>query len=255
MTNRNRPKSAAGLALMIGMLVAIAASFVLPDAKGFREPGMARIIFWHLPCAFITVGFLFAAAWNGWKYLQTRKPVWDLRGAATLELGTLFAALTMATGILFSKVQWGAWWQNDPRQTSFLMVLLIFAGGLALRAGLADEMRRAAAGAGYALFALIPNLFLIFVFPRLPRIQRVSFHPSQTIQTGGFDGAYWLGIILVLAMLTWVGIALCRLRVRIGLAQLELENRDGNVEAGRGSPASSSVVRPIPVSSEPGDAG
>ncbi|HRI44721.1 MAG TPA: cytochrome c biogenesis protein CcsA [Fimbriimonadaceae bacterium] len=235
------------------VVVATIVSFALPDADSFRVPSLARIIFWHLPCAFLTTGLVFLAAWFGLRYLGSRDTRWDIRGAAALELGALFGALTMVTGILFSKVQWGEWWQNDPRQTSFLMVLLILAAGLSLRAGLSDEKKAASAGAGYALFSLIPNFFLMFVFPRLPQVRQRSFHPSETIQTGGFDGAYWTGILVVFACLAWVTFIVYRLRVEAGELTVRAEFADGNREADRGSAAPDRMVRPVPVPPGGGD--
>lgn len=237
--------------LLGAVVVATIVSFALPDADSFRVPSLARIIFWHLPCAFLTTGLVFLAAWFGLRYLLSRETRWDVRGAATLELGALFGALTMVTGILFSKVQWGEWWQNDPRQTSFLMVLLILAAGLSLRAGLSDEKNSAAAGAGYALFSLIPNIFLMFVFPRLPQVRQKSFHPSETIQTGGFDGAYWTGILVVFACLVWVTVIVYRLRVEAGELIVRAEFADGDREADCGGAAPDRMVRPVPV--PPGD--
>lgn len=235
---------------LVGLLAATVVTFIIPDAARFQEPSLARMICWHLPCAFITVGLLFFSAWMGLKYLLGRDPADDVRGAAAIELGALWAVLTMITGILFSKVQWQAWWQNDPRQTSFLMVLLIFAAGLSLRAGLTDEKRRAAASAGFSLFALIPNLFLIFVFPRLPQIQQRSFHPSQTIQTGGFDRNYWMGIAAVLVMMTWTTIILYKVRVRAELLEQQLDNQDGHDKTDRDDSANDPMVRPVSLSQE-----
>lgn len=235
---------------LVGMFAATIVTFWIPDAKSFQEPGLARMICWHLPCAFITTGLMFYSAYLGIAYLRTRKVINDLRGQTALEMGTLFAVLTMVTGILFSKVQWQAWWQNDPRQTSFLMVLLIFAAGLALRSGLTDERRRAAAVAGYNAFALLPNIFLTFVFPRLPAIQQKSFHPSQTIASGGLDNPHRLGVLVVLVMLTWTTVILFSARVRAGQLELNLDQLDGHDETGSGGPAPDRMVRPVSVSQE-----
>jgi heme exporter protein C len=239
--------------LFVAVVVATVVSFALPDAEKFRVPSLARIIFWHLPCAFLTTGLVFLAAWFGYRYLGSREARWDIRGAAAMELGALYGALTMATGILFSKVQWGEWWQNDPRQTSFLMVLLILAAGLSLRAGLSDEKKSAAAGAGYALFSLIPNIFLMFVFPRLPQVKQRSFHPSETIQTGGFDGAYWTGILVVFACLVWVTVVVYRLRVAAGEMTLRAEFADGIGETDRRGTAPDRMVRPVRVPPDGGE--
>ena len=97
--------SPASLLLLILMVVATATSFLVPPAQAFGQPELARIIFWHLPCAIITTGLVFCSTWFGYKYLSSRDVDWDVRNGAAVELGFVFACLTMATGILFSKVQ------------------------------------------------------------------------------------------------------------------------------------------------------
>jgi heme exporter protein C len=180
-------------------LAAVGYALTAPDSKGFPDPSLARIIFFHLPCAFIATGLIVHSAWLGARYLKTGDQRFDSRGAAATELGAIFAALTMATGILFSKVQWNAWWQNDPRQTSFLLVLLLCCAGVALRGGLSDEQKAAKAGAAYSVATVLPMIFLIFVLPRILE----SFHPSDTITSGKLDGPYWTGVLLVFVPLVW----------------------------------------------------
>jgi heme exporter protein C len=180
-------------------LGAVAYSLTAPDAKGFPNEELARIIFFHLPCAFIASGLIIHTAWLGMRALRTGQHKFDSKLAAATELAALFAALTMATGVLFSYVQWGAWWQNDPRQTSFLIVLLLCCAGVALRSGLKDEQKAAQACAVYAVATILPQLFLLFVLPRILE----SFHPSDTITGGKMSGAYWIGVLLVFVPLVW----------------------------------------------------
>ncbi|MEX2243470.1 MAG: cytochrome c biogenesis protein CcsA [Fimbriimonadaceae bacterium] len=178
---------------------AVAYSLAAPDAQGFQDPSLARLIFFHLPCAFVTTGLIVHSAYLGWRYLATKDHRFDSRNTAAIELALVFAGLTMATGILFSRVQWGTWWQNDPRQTSFLVVLLLCCAGVALRSGLLDEQKAAKAAAAYSVATVLPMLFLIFALPRIID----SFHPSDTIVQGKFDGAHWGGILLSLFVLVW----------------------------------------------------
>lgn len=218
---------------------AVAYALTSPDADGFPEPSLARIIFFHLPCAFLATGLIVHTAWLGYRYLSTGDVRYDARGAAATELGAIFAALTMATGVLFSKVQWGAWWQNDPRQTSFLIVLLLCCAGVALRAGLSDEQKAAKASAAYSVATVLPMLFLIFVLPRILQ----SFHPSDTIASGKLDGAHWTGVLLVFVALVWATRVLYMERTAL------TENRYGNQlapdHAGSASPY---PRRPVAVS-------
>lgn len=185
------------LVFWVCALGAVVYGLTAPNATGFPNNELARIIFFHLPCALLAFGLLVHGAWTGFRYLRTGETGFDARNAAATELALVFAALTMATGVLFSKVQWNAWWQNDPRQTSFLIVLLLCAAGVALRAGLQDERKSAKASAAYSVATILPQVFLIFALPRILE----SFHPSDTIVSGKLDGPYGLGVLFVLGVL------------------------------------------------------
>jgi len=222
--------------------------FTVPPAAQFPEPDLARILFFHLPCAILSALLVFYAPYLAIRHLIDKKMDWDIRCAAANELGFLFGLLTMATGIVFSKVQWGAWWSWDPRQTSFLFVLLIFGAYFALRAAIGDEVKRAANSAAYCVVTTLPMLFLIFVLPRLPQV--FSLHPSNTLPDRQLKGEYLYVFLAMLVLFAVLTVWLYKLRVRVGLAELALENLNGNLEASGGSAASTGVVRPVPVSRE-----
>jgi heme exporter protein C len=223
---------------VLAALGAVAYALSAPDAPAFREPALARIIFFHLPCAFVTTGLVVHGAWLGWRYLATRDYRFDARNTAAVELTALFATLTMLTGVLFSKVQWGAWWQNDPRQTSFLVLLLFSYAGVALRSGLADDEKAARATAAYSVAFVLPGLFLIFVLPRII----ASFHPSNTIVSGGFGTTYWTGIFLSLIVLVWATRVIYVERARLTELRYERAN-----DPGRAGLAGPDTRRPVAV--------
>lgn len=234
--------------LGLGMAAMTVFNFWAPDASFFREPSLARIIFWHLPSAFICSGILFINTYFGLRYLKTRSMEWDVRLAASTELGTMFAVVTMVTGIIFSRAQWGEWWQWDPRQASFLMVLFLLALAMALRGGFSDEKRRASASSAYAVLSLLPSVFLIFVFPRLKQVEALSLHPSQTIVKGLLDGPYRTGVwgtFIVLAFIAWY---LYKQRVGAGILEIKLEQTNGLGEGMVDRSASTVMVRPVAVS-------
>lgn len=224
-------------------------SFTVPDAIGFQYPELARIFLWHFPCPMIATVLLFMGAWFSYRYNVTKDLTWDIRAVASMEICYLFCILTMLTGILFSQAQWGAWWQNDPRQTSFLLVLLIYAAYFALRGALSDEQRRATNSAVYALAALLPVLFLIFVFPRLPQIQ--SFHPSDSVMSGKIKGQYAYAVTSICAIFTVLTVWIYRMRVTAGLLEYASENtQNGYLDSDGGDSADSRVVRPVRIPRE-----
>jgi len=240
-------------ALLMG--VATIWSFEVPDVAYFQAPGFARIFLWHFPCPMLFTFLIIAGAWFSLRgFVNPKgfvpetdarlKAQLDLKSVACMELGYLFALLTMATGIMFSQIQWGAWWSWDPRQTSFLMVLLVYAAYFSIRFGYTDPGKRAAFSSAYALFALGPALFLVFLFPHLPQIEQMSLHPSDSILGGKIKGEYAGCVIMILTLFMIMAVYLYNLRVRAGLAELELENYDERLDAG-GNSAPTGVVRPV----------
>lgn len=233
------------------MPLAVAYTFWVGPAKGFLEPELARIIFFHVPCALLSSVWVVWSGICGIKVLRTRSLEWDQRNASALEIGFLMAILGMVTGILFSKVQWGEWWHWDPRQTSFLMVLLILAGAQAVRGGFADEQKRAVATAGYTALAMVPIIFLTFVFPRIEKIRQMSAHPNQTLPQNQLDTYYSIGFWGMFVLLLGLTISLYIIRTRVGLLEVAL-NQHGLDKARGGSPASHRVVRPVDLPQPPG---
>lgn len=227
-------------------------SFFVAPAKGFRDPDLARIVFFHLPCAlssaiFITLGAVFGIAYLGKKSMR-----WAVRTEAALEMSFTLGLLTLITGILFSKVQWGDWWSWDPRQTSYLFVMLIIGAYFAIRGAFPDRERAASASCGYVAAATLPMLFLVFVYPRLPSV--TTLHPD-VVREGGFDTQYRLtfyGLFVLIFIAAWW---LYRMRVKAGLLEIDLENSNGLLEADRGGSAATGVVRPVSLPSESGSEG
>lgn len=138
-------------------------------------------MFFHVPCAWTaTLAFLVAAGYSA-AYLARRNPRHDLIAAAAVRLGLLFAVLTLITGSIFARIMWGAYWNWDPRQTSYLLLVFLYGAYLFLRQSVADPERRSRMSAAYALFAGILMPFLVFVAPRVT----ASLHPQTIINPQG----------------------------------------------------------------------
>jgi heme exporter protein C len=159
--------------------VTVAAFLYAPLARKLYE--QTRIIYWHIPVAWVTVVAFVLVGFQSWRYLRTRDLAADARAAAAAELGLLFCVLATVSGSIFSKGMWGSYWNWDPRQTSIFFLLLIYAAYLTLRAAVEDPARRARLAAVYGLFAAAVTPLLIFVVPRL----FFSLHPDPIVNAGG----------------------------------------------------------------------
>src|SRR5262245_44123713 len=175
------PMNSLKLLLLPYMAAIVASAFLWPaPAKGFIGES-SRIVFFHVPCAWTaTLAFLVAAGYS-LAYLIRRNPQHDEVAAAAVRLGLLFAVLALVTGSLFAKIMWGSYWNWDPRESSFLLLIFLYGAYLFLRAAVEDPERRAPMAAAYALFAAVLMPFLTFVAPRLT----ASLHPQTVINPQG----------------------------------------------------------------------
>lgn len=102
-----------------------------------------RIMYVHVPTAWsamlaLSFAFFFALAFlwkNDWK--------WDARLEASVEVGVLLALLLCIQGAIWARPTWGVWWDWDPRLTTTAVMLVAFAGILALRHFVEDPRQRA----------------------------------------------------------------------------------------------------------------
>lgn len=201
-----------GWRVLCGVWIAgvIVAAFIgVGPALGFREPEAARILFFHVPMAWLAVlGFL-GAMFHAVRYLRRRDPGADIRAAVSAEMGFLFCILATVTGAIFARAQWGTAWNWDPRETSIVVLLLVYAAYFALRSSIEDPERRASLSAVYAILAVLPMLFLIFVLPRVVE----SLHPEDTMRSGGMSPDYRMVFFAALFGFTLLYVWIYRLRV------------------------------------------
>lgn len=126
----------------------------------YQQGSTVRIMFIHVPAAWVammTYGLMALSAAIGLVY---RHPLADAAAKAAAPLGALFTALALVTGSLWGKPMWGAWWVWDGRLTSFLILLFLYLGYIALWNAIEDETRAARATAILALVGAI-NLPII----------------------------------------------------------------------------------------------
>ena len=153
--------------------------FVVPPAKGMGEA--VRIVFFHVPMAWLAVvAFVMNDYW-GAMYLKAKDMRKDYLSGKSAQLGMVFVLLACASGAVFSKLTWGAYWNWDHRQTTILVLILIYGAYLTLRSAINDEQKRARITAVYSLFSCLTVPFLVFIIPRL----YFSLHPSPLINSGG----------------------------------------------------------------------
>ncbi len=139
-----------GAGLVLGFLVP-------PD---YQQGDTVKIMFLHVPAAWTAMmayGLLALCSLLG---LVWRHPLSDVAAKSAAPLGAVFTALGLITGSLWGRPMWGTWWVWDARLTSFLLLLFLYLGYIALWNAIEDEVRAARAAAILALVGVI-NLPII----------------------------------------------------------------------------------------------
>lgn len=140
-----------------------------------------RVLYFHIPSAWLTVVALGWSMVHSVLYLVKRDLNYDDEAAAAAELGLIFCVCATVSGALWAKAMWGAYWNWDPRETSIFFLLLIYGAYLALRGSIEGDEKRARLSAVYSVVAFVAVPFLIFVVPRM----YFSLHPDTIINTKG----------------------------------------------------------------------
>jgi len=191
------------LGLGLPMVATPAEWYELPVIPGLEDK--ARIIFFHVPTAWLAVvGFAMSLIY-GVRYLRSKRIDDDIKSAASAGIGFMFCILATVTGAIWAKFSWGTWWNWDPRQTSIFVLLLIYGAYFALRSAVEGEERRATLAGVYAIIAGVTMPFFMFIMPRVLS----SLHPEPILNTqgklhmntimfivfvaslAGFTGVYW----------------------------------------------------------------
>ena len=137
----------AAVAVAAGLYFAFAAS--PPD---YQQGQTVRIMYVHVPAAWMAMFAYACVAVASAIGLVWRHPVAHVLARAAAPVGACFTLICLATGSLWGKPMWGAWWVWDARLTSVLILFFLYLGFIAL-ANAFDEPSRGERSA--AILALV----------------------------------------------------------------------------------------------------
>ena len=206
------------LLLGIYMSLVIVAAFTYAEAEATLGDA-GRVIFFHIPSAWIAVLAFFVSMVGSIQYLRKGRIADDHGAVAAAELGLVFTVVATITGAIFANLAWGTPWNWDPRETTVFVLLLIYMAYFALRAAVEEEDRRSRLAAVYSILAFITVPFLVFILPRF----YWSLHPDPIISTTGKASMAMSPHMLQVFMASLLGFTglfvwLYRLQVRIARA-------------------------------------
>ena len=109
----------------------------------YQQGETVRIMFVHVPAAWMALFVYPLMALPSAAAIIFRHPLADVAAKVAAPISAIFCFLSLATGSLWGKPMWGAWWVWDARLTSMFVLFLLYIGYMAIWQAI-DEPHRAA---------------------------------------------------------------------------------------------------------------
>ena len=209
---------AAASALLIYNLYTI--FLALPDEAA--QGAVYRIIFFHVPAAATFMFAAFASMVASVLFLVRRDFGADSFAAAVTEVGLVFGAINLITGMIWARYAWGIWWAWDARLTFMLISWLMYGGYLMLRQAIEEPTQRARFSAVLSILTF-PGVVITYKAIDWWRTQ----HPGPVLSIrgakGGMDPAMEKTLMLNFLAVLLVATVMLIVRMRQEGVQRELD--------------------------------
>lgn len=134
-----------------------------------------RNLYYHVTMWFAMMILMSASLVYSIRYLAGFDLEMDIKAAIAARIGLFLGILGVATGALWARFTWGAFWVNDPKLNGAAITLLIYLAYFILRSSLPEEQKRARLAAVYNIFAFVMLAVFLMILPRFTD----SLHPGN----------------------------------------------------------------------------
>jgi heme exporter protein C len=194
------------------------ALFISPP--DYQQGDSVRIMYVHVPAAWMSMMVYTVMAAASASFLIWKHTLADVIARVSAPLGAGFTLITLATGSLWGKPMWGAWWVWDARLTSVLVLFFLYIGYIALSDNYAHQERGRKICAIMALvgFANIPVIrFSVEWWNTLHQ-------PASLIREGGvaIDASMLVPLLAMGAAFTCIYGLLLMVRVKTALLEQKI---------------------------------
>jgi len=195
-----------GLGLVWSLLIAP------PD---YQQGESVRIMFIHVPAAWMALSIYLFIALASAVALVWRHPLAEIAGQAAAPIGAAFTLVCLATGSLWGRPMWGAWWVWDARLTSVLVLFFLYLGYIALVNAFDDPSRGGRAGALLALVGIVNLPIIKFSVDWWNTLHQ----PASVLRMGGpsIDKSLLIPLLIMAAGFALLFVWLLLLRMRAAL--------------------------------------
>ncbi len=188
----------------------------------YQQGETLRIMFVHVPAAWMAMFVYSVMALASAIAIIFRHPLADVAAKAAAPMGAVFCFLALATGSLWGKPMWGAWWVWDARLTSMFVLMLLYIGYIALWQSIEEPTRA----------AMIARIVALVGFINIPIIKFSvdwwnSLHqPASVFRMGGptIDRSMLWPLLVMGLAYTFLFLALHLVSIRSEITARKLRN-------------------------------
>lgn len=205
--------SLAAVAVGIGLWMALTAP---PDAL---QGGYSRLLGIHPPSMWVAFLAFGVTAFGSIMWLIRKSERWDRLASASVEVGVIFTAIGLFTGMVWGQAVWGTPWDwQDPRLMSTLVMFFVYVGYIALRNAVDDPAVRARRSAILGAVAVV-QVPLVYFSVNLFR----TLHQTQSIRPDGssMPDEMLIAMLVNMAAMTLLYVALVAARLEVARVEAE----------------------------------
>jgi heme exporter protein C len=211
-----------------GLLLAILGGYagLALTPPDYLQGETVRILYVHVPAAWLAMGGWLALAIAGLVQLVWRHPLAGMAARAIALPGMVFCALCLVTGSIWGRPTWGTWWEWDGRMTSMLVLLFLYLGFIAIANGASGEgQARGSVSKVAAIYAIVGAINLPVINRSVVWWNSLHQGPSITLRGSTIDGAILWPLWLTLAGFSLLFAAIVLMRMRAIIADIRVEAR------------------------------
>jgi heme exporter protein C len=202
------------LAALTIALFAVGLVRAMQAPDDYQQGATVKIMFLHVPAAWLSMmgwGVMSVAALGT---LVWRHPLADVAAKAAAPVGAAFTLICLVTGSLWGRPTWGTYWVWDARLTSFLLLLFLYAGYMALWNAIEDETRAARAAAILALVGVVNIPIIKFSVEWWS-----TLHQGESIVSGKLAPVFLAPLLLLMAGYGFLFASLWMVRIRTAILE------------------------------------
>ena len=189
-----------------------------PTATESHRFNLQRIMYFHVPIAWVAFLSFFIVFVGSILYLWKRSAHWDALAHSAAEIGVVFTTLMLITGSIWAKGFGNWWWTWEPKLTTSLILWLIYVAYLMLRGYAPNPAQGARFSAVLGIIGFI-DVPIVYFAANWWRGQHPAVVAGPLAEEGGLDPS--MRAVLLFSFLTFTLLFAFFLRERVSLRTME----------------------------------